>query len=49
MKNAIIGVDIYHYSDSLLEVNKNVVIRNNITTGSRIDLQTGIRTNRLWY
>ena len=26
--------------------NKNVVIRNNITTGSRVDLQTGIGTNR---
>ena len=37
----LIGTDIYNYSDSMLEINKNVSIRNNITSGSRIDLQTG--------
>ena len=46
MSKTLIGTDIYNYEDSVLEVNKNVVIRNNITTGSRVDLQTGIGTNR---
>ena len=46
MKNALIGPDIYHYSDSILEVNKNIAVRNNITMGSRIDLQVGTATGR---
>ena len=46
MKNALIGPDIYHYSDSILEVNKNIAVRNNVTTGSRIDLQVGTATTR---
>ena len=37
----LIGTTFYNRSDSILEVNKNLSIRNNITTGSRIDLQTG--------
>ena len=46
MSKLLLGTDIYNYSDSVLEVNKNIAIRNNITTGSRIDLQTGAVTTR---
>jgi hypothetical protein len=46
MSKTHIGTDVHNNEDSVLEVNKNVVIRNNITTGSRVDLHTGIRTNR---
>jgi hypothetical protein len=41
----IIGSNIYDYSDSLLEVYKNLSIRNNITNGSRIDLKVGAGYN----
>ncbi len=29
----VIGNDIYHYSDSSFDVNKNITLRNNINTG----------------
>jgi hypothetical protein len=38
----IIGTNIYNYSDSSLEVNKNLIIRNYTTNGSRIDIQVGL-------
>ena len=37
-KRMTIGDDIYNFSDSSLEVNKNITVRNNITDGSRIVL-----------
>ena len=40
MSKLLLGTNIYNFSDSVLEVNKNIAIRNNITMGSRIDLQT---------
>ena len=46
MSKLLLGTDVYNYFDSVLEVNKNLAIRNNITTGSRIDLQTGSATTR---
>jgi hypothetical protein len=42
----IIGNDNYNYSDSSFEVNKNIMIRNSSTSGSRIDLQVGLGTGR---
>ena len=40
----IIGSNVYDYSDSLLEVHKNLNIRNNIANGDRINLQVGLGT-----
>ena len=37
----IIGSDIYNYSDSSFELNKNIIVRNSTTSGSRINLQVG--------
>ena len=42
----IIGTDIYDYGDSLFEVNKNMVIRNSNTSGSRIDISVGLGSGR---
>jgi hypothetical protein len=42
----IIGSDIYNHSDSLFEVHKNISIRNDITKGSRIDIQVGLGSAR---
>jgi hypothetical protein len=42
----IIGNDNYNYSDSSFEVNKNLTIRNYVTSGSRIDMQVGLGTAR---
>ena len=41
----IIGTDIYNYSDSILEVNKNFSIRKDITNNSRIDFKVGLGYN----
>ncbi len=38
----MIGNDNYNYSDSSLEVSKNMTIRNSTTSGSRIDIQVGL-------
>jgi hypothetical protein len=38
----IIGTNIYNYSDSSFEVNKNLIIRNYTTNGSGIDIQVGL-------
>ncbi len=37
----IIGSNICNYSDSILEAHKNFSIRNNITSGSRVDMEAG--------
>jgi hypothetical protein len=42
----MIGNDNYNYSDSSFEVNKNLMIRNSTTSGSRIDLQVGLGNGR---
>jgi hypothetical protein len=42
----IIGSDIYNHIDSLFEVHKNMTIINNITSGSRIDIQVGLGSER---
>ena len=40
-KKTTIGSNINNFDDSSLEVNKNLIIRNNVTNGSSILLQTG--------
>ncbi len=42
----MIGNDNYNYSDSSFEVNKNIMIRNSTTSGSRIDIQVGLSYGR---
>ena len=44
-KRMTIGDDIYNFSDSSLEVNKNITVRNNITDGSIIVLEVGTDYN----
>jgi hypothetical protein len=46
MSKALIGTNIYNYSNSVFEVNKNIVVLNQETMGSRIDLQVGTATTR---
>ncbi len=44
----MIGNDNYNYSDSSFEVNKNIMIRNSTTSGSRIGilLSVGLGSGR---
>ena len=44
-KRMTIGDDIYNFSDSSLEVNKNITVRNNLVDGSRIVLEVGTDYN----
>ncbi len=38
--------DNFNYSDSSFEVNKNIMIRNSTSSGSRIDNQVGLGSGR---
>jgi hypothetical protein len=46
MSKLLIGPTIYNYSDSVLEVNINIMVRNQETMGSRVELQVGTATGR---